>query len=405
MTAVADLELPPFDYADAALAGARLHEELLALRERSWIARSPIGVVVLDREAVAFFLRSRRTTFPGILMLELLGVSTGPLHEGLRNNVINKNGEDHRRLRALVQPAFTPAAADRWRPAMRELLAELWAAAEDDGAWDAADVLGRPYPARMVATVIGAPRADADRLDAWSHEVQKQFDPAAVTSELPSLDRAAAEFQAYVRALVARRREDPGDDLVSLLLAAERDGDRLSEEECVWLVQDALNGGIDTTRSQLLHGLRLFAEHPEQWRRLEKDPALAAAAVEEVVRFEPAAPFTARIVTEDLEFRGISFAAGTVVFTCAVTANREGDGDAAPRRFDLLAERGREKPLTFGAGAHFCMGANLARAELQEAFAFLAPRMRDLALDGEPVYDTPTGIYGLRSLPVRFTPS
>ena len=168
-------------------------------------------------------------------------------------------------------------------------------------------------------------------------------------------------------------------------------------------MRDALNGGIDTTQSALAHGVRLFAGHPDQWAALGADTALAPQAAEEVLRFEPVAPFTTRVMLEDVEFRGITFPVGTVVFASAWNANREAEGDPDAERFDISAKRGAAKSLTFGAGPHFCMGANLARAELQEGLAFLAPRMRALELDGEPEYDTITGLYGMLSLPVRWT--
>jgi len=160
----------------------------------------------------------------------------------------------------------------------------------------------------------------------------------------------------------------------------------------------------DTTESQLAHGLRLFAGHPDQWDRLGEDPALAEQACQEVLRFEPVVPFTARLVREELELAGIIFPVGTVIFVCAATANRDPLTYADPGRFDIMADRGGAQVVTFGFGAHFCAGASLARAEIIEALAFLAPRMRDLKPDGEPVFGTPTGIYAMRSLPVRFTP-
>jgi len=122
-----------------------------------------------------------------------------------------------------------------------------------------------------------------------------------------------------------------------------------------------------------------------------------------VLRYEPIAPFTARITREDLEFRDVLFPQGTLVFACAHTANRDPAEHDEPETFDITAARDRSKPLTFGAGPHFCLGANLARAELQEALAFLAPRMPGLELDGEPVYDTPLGVYGLLELPIRWS--
>ena len=224
-------------------------------------------------------------------------------------------------------------------------------------------------------------------------------------NERDRIEQAVVEFYDYAGALLAERRERLGEDLISTLLAAEQEGDRLSEVETLHLVLNVLIGGVDTTQSQLAHGIRLFCEHPEQWELLAERPELVPAAVEEIVRYEPITPFTARILHEEVEFREVLFPVGTVVMVCAFTGNRDVGQGAEGERFDITAERGRAKPLTFGAGPHFCLGANLARAELQEALGFLAPRMRGLALDGEPEFDSINGIYGLGALPVRFEPA
>ena len=402
MAALADLELPTFEYLDPDLHGDRFHETMHRLRERSWIATSEFGYFVLDREAAGFFLRSRSATFPGVQMFELLGITEGPLRTAHSNNILVLSGEQHARLRKLVHPHFTPKAADRYRPAMRDFLAQLWDQVSEQGRCDFVADFAKQYPALMIATVVGAPIEDAGELHRLSNLLQSQFDAIALMTRRDELEQAAAEFDAYVRRLVDERRSSPGDDLVSAMIAAEEEGDRLSDEECASLVRDVLNGGVDTTQSALAHGVRLFASHPDQWAALGADPSLAPKAAEEVLRFEPVAPFTSRVLLEDVEFRDVSFPAGTVVFASAWNANREAEGDSDPQRFDITAERGSAKSLTFGAGAHFCLGANLARAELQEGLAFLAPRMTGLELDGEPVYDTITGLYGMRSLPVRW---
>ncbi len=214
------------------------------------------------------------------------------------------------------------------------------------------------------------------------------------------------EFYEYARALVDARRRDPGDDLISRLIEAEDQGDRLDEVECINLVFNVLVGGVDTSQSQLAHTIRLLAEHPEQWAMLEADPTLAEQAVEEGLRYEPITPFTARITTEEVTFRDVTFPEGTVVMVCAFTGNRDleeaAGGAGGPEAFDITAERARARVLTFGAGVHYCLGANLARAELQEALAFLAPRMHELELDGEPAFESITGIYGLAELPISF---
>jgi cytochrome P450 len=252
---------------------------------------------------------------------------------------------------------------------------------------------------------MGAPLEDAPRLGHWANLIQGQFDPVKIATMRPALEQASTEFVDYVDDLIQKRKGDPGDDLITKLIEAEEEGDRLTEEEMGHLVSAVLVGGVDTTQAQLAHGIRLFAAHPEQWRLLGDDPSLAAAATEEVLRHEPITPLTARIVLEDVEYRDVQFPAGTVVLACALTANQDPSAYEDAGAFDITADRGRAKALTFGAGPHFCLGANLARAELQEAFAFLAPRMRDLEPDGEPVYDTPLGVHALHELPVRFTPA
>lgn len=395
LTSVAELDLPALDYADPSLRGDRFHEVLRDLRERTWVARAePVGWFVLDREAVAHFMRTPKATFPGRKLLEVQGVTSGPLYERLKGNLLDLQGPDHRRLRKLVQPSFTPAAADGWRDAMRRHLETLWAGVADDGSCDFVDAFAKPYPAMMIAELMGAPVADAARLGAWANRIQQQFDPVKIQNELPELERAAGEFVDYTRALMREREASPQEDLISQLLPAGEEG--------VHLVSAILVGGVDTTQSQLAHGIRLFATRPEQWRKLASDPGIAVAATEEVLRYEPITPFTARITLEDIEYRDVLFPEGTLVFAAAAAANRDPEGWEAPDDLDIEAERDRAKPLTFGAGPHFCLGASLARAELQEAFAFLSERMPDLALDGEPQFDSPLGVYGLDSLPIRW---
>ena len=403
MADVAELDVPTLAYDDPALTGPNFHAVMHDLRERHWLARAePIGWFVLDREAASFFLRTPKATFPGRLMLEIQGVKSGPLYERLKNNLLDLDGDHHRRLRRLVQPAFTPPAADAHRPAMRAQLDALFAPIASEGRADAVAALCAPYPARMIAAVMGAPVGDAPRLHEWANLIQGQFDPLKVATMLPELERAAAEFQDYASALVQARRGTPADDLISVLIQAEEEGDRLSDTEVIDLTSAILVGGVDTTQSQLAHALRLFATHPDQWALLAEDPSLVPAAVEEVLRFEPITPFTARITREDIEFRDIRFPAGTLLFAATITANHDPLVYERADDFDITAVRGRERPLTFGAGPHFCLGANLARAELEEALTFLGPRMPGLALDGEPVHDTPLGIHGLLELPVRW---
>jgi cytochrome P450 len=401
MALVTELELPQLDYLAEDLTGERFHEVMNELRARSWLAAAPIGFFVLDREAAAFFLRTKSATFPGMKIAELFGVEEGPLLEQMRRNILHINGDAHRRLRNLVNPAFTPRAADRWRPAMREFLDRLWAPLAGAKECEFVSAFAKPYPSLTIATVMGAPLEDAPKLYEWSNLIQRQFDGPSLLNEREAIERACAEFYDWAGKLIERRRDDPGDDLISTLIAASHEGDRLSDVECMNLVLNVLVGGVDTTQSQLAQALRLFAAHPEQWDLLAARPDLAPQAVEETLRYEPITPFTARLLHEEVEYRGVTFPVDTVVMVAAFAGNRDGV-EGEPETFDITVDRGEAKPLTFGAGIHYCLGANLARAELQEALAFLPARMPGLGLDGEPELGSIHGIYGLERLPLRW---
>jgi cytochrome P450 len=436
VTLVSELALPAFDYTDPSLRGERFHEAMRELEGAgSWLAEGPFGYIVLDRESAEFFLRTREAIFPGMKIAEIFGVSEGPLYEQMRLNVLHVNGADHTRLRSFVNPALSARAVERYRPVMRgfleDLLVHACAAAQTDGrasapavssagtaAGDAAKegeattvrcefvgAFAKPYPSQTIATVMGAPIEDAPRLHHWSNWIQRQFDAAAMATERDGIERAVEEFYEYAEELLRARRKDPGDDLISRLISAVGDGEKpLSDVECINLVFNVLVGGVDTSQSQLAHTVRLLAERPEQWELLAADPGLAGSAVEEGLRYEPITPFTARMTTAEVTYRDVTFPEGTIVMVCAFSGNRDlEEGGAGAETFDISAERPHARTLTFGAGVHYCLGANLARAELEEALAFMARRMRGLRLDGEPVYESITGIYGLAELPIAFS--
>src|SRR6202047_4354481 len=343
MNLVSELDLPAFDYTAPDFSADRYHQQLAETRQRGWLAKSPLAYIVLDRDGGEFFLRSRATAFPARQIAEFFGVTGGPLAGHIDANILNLTGEQHRRLRALVGPAFTPRRADRWRPVMRGFLEDLWSQVAPNSNCDFVAAVARPFPSLTIATVRGAPHQDAGRLQEWSSWVQRQFDIRALSTNRDDIERAVIEIQDYVTALLQGRRAAPADDLISDLLAA-RDpeegvggaGGRLSAAECVQLVANLLAGGIDTTTAQLAHAIRLFAGHPAQWALLAADPALTSRAVDEVLRFEPVTPFTARICLEQIEHRDVIFPAGTIVAVCAERANREG---GAGEGFEITTTR------------------------------------------------------------------
>src|SRR6266702_737402 len=241
----------------ADLTGEVYHQRLADVRRQGWLARSPLSLVVLDRESGEFFLRSKATRFPGREIADIFGVTSGTLREQIDANILNQTGARHRRLRALVGPAFSPRAADRWRPVMRAFLDTLWGQIAPATACEFVTAVAKPYPSLTITAVLGAPAQDASSLHEWSTWVQRQFDIRALATDRPRIERATVEVYEYVEALLGKRLADPADDLLSTLLAAEMEGEKLSHAECVNLVLNVIAGGIDTTQSQLAHALRL----------------------------------------------------------------------------------------------------------------------------------------------------
>lgn len=393
---VSELDLPTYEHIDASVTGERFHQELGELASRSWLARGALGYAVLDRETGNAVLRDRRMAFPAVELLELQGVTSGPIWDRNADGMMGRVGEDHARLRRQLAPAFTPRAAERLRPQLRDLVEQLWAPVDADGRCEFVSTLAEPLPAQAIAALLAVP-GDAPLLARWSVLLQEVF-KMRLHEVGPQVEQAYAEVRAYVVDLLERRRREPGEDLASVLAT----GESITDDEAATLVSSVISGGTDTTTAQLAHGLRLFAEHPEQWRALRENPSLVDQAVEEVLRYEPITPFTARIARQEVVLRDVVFPEGTVLFVCAATANRDPAAFDEPDRFDITKDRGRASVLTFGFGPHFCVGAYLARAEMVETFNHLAARTPGLRLDGEPVLGPTTGIYAVESLPLSW---
>ena len=226
MALVAELELPELDYLDTDLKGERFHEVMAICAAGDWLAGPALGYFVLDRESAAFFLRTKSATFPGMKIAELFEVEDGRSTRRCAATSSTSTATHHRRLRNLVNPAFTPRAADRWRPAMRGFLERAVGALPGGGRCEFVADFAKPYPSLTIATVMGAPLEDAPRLHEWSNWIQRQFDPPSLMNERDGSSARCEEFYEWCGGAVGARRGEPGDDLVSTLIAAEHEGDR-----------------------------------------------------------------------------------------------------------------------------------------------------------------------------------
>ncbi len=401
-TPVHELDLPVVD--TVGMGRAESLAVVAEARGHHWLARTPLGYAVSRQQDCVSLLRDRRFHNALSLLRQMNGLEPERPDNRRRQSILAMEGEDHARLRRLVAPAFTPQAADRLRPFMRQVVGELVDAFHGTGRCEVVVDLCEPYPIPIICELLGAPKEDWRQFSSWATDIFRIFNQN-LAEDLPAVERADAELEAYLEILIARRRQTPGDDLLSDLIAVEEAGDRLSTEELVSLAVAVLMAGTDTTRNQLACALALFAEHPDQWALLADRPELAPRAVEEAMRYLGAVRGTVRYAPEDVVFHGVLFPKGTLISVSLAGANRDPDAFEEPDTFDITRERGTQQ-MTFGSGIHHCMGAALARAELQEALRILTRRMPDLAVDG-PVEWKPTtfGIWGPARLPLRYTPA
>lgn len=259
-----------------------------------------------------------------------------------------------------------------------------------------------PYPIPIICELLGAPKQDWQLFSRLASDVLEIFSDD-LPSKLDLVMAAQDELDAYSEALIASRRSVPRDDLLTDLIAAEEAGDRLSTTELTSMVNAVIVGGTDTTRNQLGCSVWLLAQHPEQWSLLAERPELAPRAVEATMRYFGAVRETGRFASTDIEYKGVLFPAGTFMGMSLTSSNHDDRVFPDPDRFDITAPAPDQPQLTFGSGIHYCLGASLARAELQEALPLLARRMLNLRLDGEVTWRPDgVGIFGPAHMPVTF---
>ena len=403
VTPLPDLDLPAvnFDFADA----DEHRESLVALSKQTWIAKGVFAYPIFKYEDCVAILRDKRWHSAAALAAEAFGVNDPRLKERRRESILSAEGDVHTRLRRLVAPSFSPRAADRLRPFMREVINSLIDSVAANGRCDLATDICDPYPIPIICELLGAPKKDWQSFSRWAEDVLRIFN-ATAADELDIIFKAQDELGEYTRQLIADRRSRPADDLITSLIAAEEAGDKLSEAELEMMVEAVIVGGTDTTRNQLGCSVALFAEHPEQWKLLAEQPELAGKAVEETMRYFGAVRNTGRFASEDIEYKGILFPKGTLVTPALSIANRDEAVFNEPNVFDITREPAGQPQMTFGSGIHYCLGAALARAEQQEALPILAQRFPNLRIDGTVTWKPSTvAIFGPENLPIAFDPT
>lgn len=392
-----EADLPTLDYhefPDPDLA----HAQLAEVRSQSPIALGPYGPEVLRYDDVHTVLRDPRFGAPRGLGLDSQGIISGPLWNRAVTNILSIDGDAHSRLRRLVSKAFSPRAIARLQTVVHQTVTELVEAMAVAGAGDVVTDVSRRYPTPVICTLLGVPPRDWHLFSAWADSIMKIFN-WNVVNDGPEIEQAWDELDCYLEDILAQRRCALTDDLVSELIRAEDDGDRLSHSELLMLAGALLIAGTDTTRNQLSAAIECLVDHPDQWAMLAAQPDVTPQAVEELVRFYPVVFGAMRCATQDVEMAGVTIPAGTLVLANTAAANRDPTVFAEPDRLDIT----REHPspvLTFGGGVHYCLGAHLARLELSEGLRAFAARCPGLRRTGPAPWKMLAGVTGPVTLPV-----
>ncbi len=312
----------------------------------------------------------------------LLGGGERPVQDRRRRSFLSLDPPDHTRLRRLASQAFTPRVVARLAPQISEITNELLDAAAHVRELELVSQLAYPLPVRIICELLGVPASDHARFAGWSarlaHSVQPSFrspDPA----EVAETENAAQEFGEYFTELIAARRSTPGDDLLTKLIKAGDEGDRLSVDELIATCVLLLVAGHETTVGLICNSMLALLRHPAQLRALKADPDLADQAVEETLRYDPPVQLTARIATGGMTMAGLELREGALLLLLLAATGRDETVFTGPDSYDI--RRGAREHLAFGAGPHFCLGAPLARLEATIALRAIAARVKDPELD------------------------
>ncbi len=315
-------------------------------------------------------------------------------------SILNIDPPDHTRLRKLVARVFTPRAIERLRPEVQSLVDIALAGVGAGDEFDLIETLAFPLPFQVISFMLGMPEGDTEQLRDWSHQLAGTLDPILDEDQLRSAMTAAMHMRAHLTEVIAWKRANPGDDLLSGMIEQSDDGDALTDEELLDQLVLLFIAGHETTVNLIGNGTLQLLRHPDQLQRLRDDADLIVGAVEECLRFDPPVQMTRRITMAPFEASGHTIPPGTFVMAMTAAANRDPArwGDDADD-FDITRE-GANHHLSFGSGIHHCLGAALTRMEAQVAIGTLVSRYPGLSLAGDPVHNGRVVLRGLDALPL-----
>jgi cytochrome P450 len=375
------------------------------LRQADPVHLSPLGFWLLTRyDDCVMVLRDQRFVREGFerALESVYGILTET--DRIPRSMLFRDPPDHTRLRSLVNRAFTPRVVESLRPRIEQIVDGLLDRVQDSGRMEVIADLAYPLPVTVISEMLGVPESDRDAIKQWSADVARSLDAIGlpIATDLVARGRAARRaLVEYFRSLIPERRRQPRSDLLSHLIAAEEQGDKLSEGELLSTCVLLYIAGHETTVNLIGNGLLALLRHPGELARLRAEPRLIPSAVEELLRYDGPVQRTARIAGADVEIDGRAISKGAMAVVLVGAANRDPAQFPDPDRLDVA--RADNRHIAFGFGIHFCLGAPLARLEAQIAFAALLRRAPRLALATEtPEWRDSQVLRGLKALPVTF---
>ena len=374
-------------------------------RARSWYARTNYGYGVLRYQEVTELLKHPSLNQGSAKWPDHHGVHSGAFHEWWSKNLLVLEGDEHHRIRRLLNPAFSPTVARRLEPEFAEIARELIEQmVEKHGRGDQVEFVGdfaEPFATRALCAMMGLSHEHwpfiASRANTVGHALS-----VSIKEDIDRVDQAVRELYDFVEELIEERREAPGEDVVSRLVQFSQAGDKLSDAELRNALVLMLFGGMDTTRNQLGLILQTFMRHPEQWELLAREPErYTKPALEEGLRVNPTTRWVTREANEDFEFKGLRIERGTTVHLFTMSSGT--DPEAFPDPDIDITSDGRKQHHTFGGGIHHCLGHYIARADMSVALPLLAQRLTAISCPGGDEWLPDSGNHGPIRLPIDFT--
>jgi cytochrome P450 len=397
---VNDLELPTVDLKFMP-SEKNVYEQMhhaLSVSKESWLAKTMFGYAIIRHKDVNAILKDKRWHNGLTQLIDANPNTSEEYKDKQKKSLILLERENSTRIKRLVTPAFQPASIDKHRENMRKCLLGILDSLTSNEI-DLQKDLFNKYAVMNICELLGAPKEDWELFQYWSESHFKNYN-VEFDKNKNQIIKDHKDFNKYTIDLIEKRRKNLTDDLLSDLIRAEDEGNKLTMGELMMLIESILVGGIDTGRSQLGLTTLMLSGMPDLWKKLHKDRDLTAKAVEESIRLDGVLKNNGRYASEDIEYNGVLFPKGTSLYIYLSSANRDDAVFENPHEFNLNRGNSIHHTMAYAAGVHYCLGVSMARAEIQEAMMILSERFPNLSIKNDLIYKKTTDtIWGLRYLP------